>query len=108
MYCRDNNFHKPEDVEVNMNMSLTNLCLDYVDLYLMHFPFAYATTDGYATKRRADGSGRVSYSLIFCMLNDWMLIVLIASHRYRGLPCMGQNVARNGGSGCKGKNPTYW
>lgn len=48
-------FHAPEDVEVNMEMSLKNLGLDYVDLYLMHFPVAYEFTQGYATKRKPDG-----------------------------------------------------
>ncbi|KAN0066723.1 NADP-dependent oxidoreductase domain containing protein [Elaphomyces granulatus] len=48
-------FHNPKDVEINMNMSLGNFKLDYVDLYLMHFPYAYATTEGYRTQRTADG-----------------------------------------------------
>ncbi|KAH8807650.1 NADP-dependent oxidoreductase domain-containing protein [Xylogone sp. PMI_703] len=48
-------FHAPEDVEVNMDMSLKNLGLDYVDLYLMHFPIAYELSDGYVAKRKPDG-----------------------------------------------------
>ncbi|EGD85998.1 hypothetical protein H112_06917 [Trichophyton rubrum D6] len=50
-----NCFHKPEDVEINMDMSLENFQLYYVDLYLMHFPYAYAIKDGYATQRTPDG-----------------------------------------------------
>jgi hypothetical protein len=55
-----------------MDMSLKNFKLDYgelaskcshrrkadsnpVDLYLMHFPYAYAMTEGYGTQRTADG-----------------------------------------------------
>lgn len=57
LLARHNCFHKPEDVEVGMNMSLKNLALDYgkpdfdirnntlrvvvVDLYLMHCMLSY-------------------------------------------------------------------
>ncbi|MEM6531158.1 MAG: aldo/keto reductase [Myxococcota bacterium] len=36
-----NSFHAPEDVEKGMAESLKNLGLDYVDLYLMHWPIAF-------------------------------------------------------------------
>jgi len=36
-----NEFHKPEDVEPALRQSLTNLGLEYLDLFLMHWPFAF-------------------------------------------------------------------
>ncbi|XP_066297221.1 aldo-keto reductase family 1 member B1-like [Branchiostoma lanceolatum] len=36
-----NNFHHPDDVEEAVKKSLTGLGLDYLDLYLIHFPMAY-------------------------------------------------------------------
>ena len=36
-----NNKHKPEDVEPALNTSLKDLGLDYVDLFLMHWPCAF-------------------------------------------------------------------
>lgn len=33
--------NRPSDVERFLNMSLLKLQLDYVDLYLMHMPFAF-------------------------------------------------------------------
>ena len=36
-----NSFHRPEDVEKGCRESLTALGLDYLDLYLMHWPVAF-------------------------------------------------------------------
>ncbi|XP_011170042.2 aldo-keto reductase family 1 member B1 [Solenopsis invicta] len=36
-----NTFHKPDLVEPIIKQTLADLALDYVDLYLMHWPFAY-------------------------------------------------------------------
>ncbi|XP_015602930.1 1,5-anhydro-D-fructose reductase isoform X2 [Cephus cinctus] len=40
-----NNFHKEERVVPACRKSVENLGLDYVDLYLMHWPFAYQDGD---------------------------------------------------------------
>lgn len=37
-----NSFHRPEDVILALKRSLTALRLDYLDLYLMHWPIAFA------------------------------------------------------------------
>ncbi|XP_017057990.1 aldo-keto reductase family 1 member B1 [Drosophila ficusphila] len=36
------NFHEPERVEYACRKTLANIGLDYVDLYLIHWPFSYA------------------------------------------------------------------
>ena len=36
-----NNKHHPKDIEPNCRKSLEELGLDYVDLFLMHYPHAY-------------------------------------------------------------------
>ncbi|KAI0875126.1 NADP-dependent oxidoreductase domain-containing protein [Hypoxylon argillaceum] len=51
----ENVYHAPEDVEVNLNISLKNLGLTYVDLFIMHFPYAYKKTANYGTERDARG-----------------------------------------------------
>ena len=41
-----NTFHKPEHVEPAFMRSLKALGLDYLDLYLIHWPIAFANLDG--------------------------------------------------------------
>lgn len=40
-----NSSHQPDEVEAALDQSLSNLGLDYIDLYLMHWPVA-STSDG--------------------------------------------------------------
>ncbi|KAF2643083.1 Aldo/keto reductase [Massarina eburnea CBS 473.64] len=66
-----NCFHAPEDVPVGMDMSLHNRGLDYVDLYLMHFPYAYTKIDGYGTLRKADGKPVIDVALSRAFDRTW-------------------------------------
>lgn len=50
-----NNFHKEESVVPACKQSLKNLGLDYVDLYLIHWPFAFREGDD-LTPRDANGA----------------------------------------------------
>jgi alcohol dehydrogenase (NADP+) len=36
-----NSYHQPQDVETNCQKTLTSLGIDYLDLYLMHWPLAF-------------------------------------------------------------------
>ncbi|POS69397.1 hypothetical protein DHEL01_v212210 [Diaporthe helianthi] len=50
-----NHLHKPEDLRWSFNDSLKKLGLDYVDLYLVHWPIAAERTDDYQPKLGPDG-----------------------------------------------------
>ncbi|EEQ33433.1 aldehyde reductase [Microsporum canis CBS 113480] len=51
-----NNKHKPEDVEKAIDASLKNLGIDHLDLFLMHWPVAFAPGDEPFPK---DGAGKM-------------------------------------------------
>jgi len=53
-----NNNHRPERVGPALHSSLEKLGLDYVDLYLMHTPFAFQPGDDQDPR---DAEGRVVY-----------------------------------------------
>lgn len=50
-----NHMHKPEDVKYSLQESLRKLGLDYVDLFLVHWPIAAERTDDYQPRLGADG-----------------------------------------------------
>lgn len=54
---------EPEDVEWSLDESLRNLQVDYVDSFLIHWPFAVERTEDHKVK--LDAQGKVSYSLVF-------------------------------------------
>ncbi|KAL2020065.1 hypothetical protein VTK56DRAFT_8869 [Thermocarpiscus australiensis] len=58
-------WHDPADVERALEVSLRDLQLDYVDLYLMHFPHAYKPGPNKETLRHPSGNGKpvIDYDL---------------------------------------------
>ncbi|KAF8915494.1 NADP-dependent oxidoreductase domain-containing protein [Mucidula mucida] len=53
-----NNSHRPELVEADLDNTLKELGVDYLDLYLIHWPVAFQPGQALSPKRaRADGSG---------------------------------------------------
>lgn len=50
-----NHLHQPEDVAWSLDESLRNFGLEYVDLYLLHYPIASEKDDQNAQKKTANG-----------------------------------------------------
>lgn len=56
-----NSFHHPDCVRPALETTLKNLNTPYVDLYLIHWPFAYKENDGTFPK---DAEGKPAYSSV--------------------------------------------
>ena len=63
-----NNNHRPERVKPAFEASLKKLQLDYVDLYLIHTPFAFRPGDEQDPR---DASGNVIYDKGVTLLDTW-------------------------------------
>jgi len=63
-----NNNHRPERVEPAFEASLKRLRLDYVDLYLIHTPFAFQPGDDQDPR---DQNGNVLYDRGVTLLDTW-------------------------------------
>jgi diketogulonate reductase-like aldo/keto reductase len=63
-----NNNHRPERVKPAFEASLKKLQLDYVDLYLIHTPFAFQPGDEQDPR---DASGNVIYDKGVALLDTW-------------------------------------
>jgi diketogulonate reductase-like aldo/keto reductase len=63
-----NNNHRPERVKPAFEASLSRLQLDYVDLYLIHTPFAFQPGDEQDPR---DANGNVIYDKGVTLLDTW-------------------------------------
>src|SRR6267154_3575575 len=63
-----NNNHRPERVKPAFEASLKKLQLDYVDLYLIHTPFAFQPGDEQDPR---DANGKVIYDDGVTLLDTW-------------------------------------
>lgn len=63
-----NNNHRPERVQPAFEASLAKLQVEYVDLYLMHTPFAFQPGD---TQDPTDSNGKVIYDKGVTLMETW-------------------------------------
>src|SRR6478752_5592319 len=63
-----NNNHRPERVKPAFEASLKRLQLDYIDLYLIHTPFAFQPGDEQDPR---DANGNVTYDKGVTLLDTW-------------------------------------
>jgi diketogulonate reductase-like aldo/keto reductase len=63
-----NNNYRPERVQPACAASLKRLQLDYVDLYLIHTPFAFQPGDDQDPR---DANGKVIYDQGMTLLDTW-------------------------------------
>ena len=72
-----NNNHRPERVEPACQASLDRLGLEYLDLYLIHTPFAFQPGDEQEPK---DQNGNVLYDHDVTLLDTWKALESLVDH----------------------------
>lgn len=72
-----NSNHRPERVEPAFNASLERLGLDYLDLYLIHTPFAFQPGDEQDPR---DANGNVIYDKVVTLLDTWGAMEKLVDH----------------------------
>jgi aldehyde reductase len=86
-----NTNHRPERVEPAFNASLDRLRLSYLDLYLIHTPFAFQPGDDQDPR---DQNGNVLYDRGVTLLETWRALESLVDHgtcRAIGLSDLGLN-----------------
>jgi alcohol dehydrogenase (NADP+) len=86
-----NTNHRPERVEPAFDASLHRLRIDYLDLYLIHTPFAFQSGDEQDPR---DQSGNVLYDRGVTLLDTWRAMESLVDHgrcRAIGLSDIGLN-----------------
>jgi alcohol dehydrogenase (NADP+) len=73
-----NTNHRPERVESAFKASLGRLGLDYLDLYLVHTPFAFQPGDEQDPR---DQNGNVLYDRGVTLLDTWRAMESLVDHR---------------------------
>jgi aldehyde reductase len=72
-----NNNHRPERVEPAFDASLDRLGLEYLDLYLIHTPFAFQPGDEQDPR---DQNGNIIYDNEVTLLDTWRAMETLVDH----------------------------
>merc|ERR1711977_655607 len=91
-----NHLHEPEEVKWSLNNSLENFGLDYIDLFLVHWPIAAEKDDKNMPKLNEKGQYVIKDELVkFCFDNDIMPAAYSPLGSQNQVPTTGEKVNTN-------------
>ncbi|KAF5006039.1 hypothetical protein FDECE_7551 [Fusarium decemcellulare] len=79
-----NNKHRPENVEAALDDTLEELGLDYLDLYLIHWPVAFKHGDE-LFPRKADNENSVELDLGVSIVDTWKAVTKLPKTKARSI-----------------------
>ena len=72
-----NTAHKPELVEEAYNDTLKELGVDYLDLYLIHWPVPMNSPEPHKTLMPDDGTGHADLDLKTTLVDTWKAMIAL-------------------------------
>jgi len=87
-----NNSHKPEDVEKELDLTLSQIGTDYLDLYLIHWPVAFVPGSDLFPKASEDAT-EVLLSDEITLVDTWKAMLALPKSKVRNVGVSNYTVA---------------